>query len=52
MDDYFPRMTMKPNADCEEYHCRDKQKTFANAEEERKKNEGSKVTNIITKNTN
>merc|ERR1719336_3382241 len=37
MTDFFPRMTMKPNKDCEEFHCRDKQKIFCKAEEERKK---------------
>jgi len=37
MNDFFPRMTMKPNKDCDEFHCRDKQKIFCKAEEERKK---------------
>lgn len=39
MNDFFPRMTMRPNVDCEEFHCRDKQKVFIAAEEERKKRE-------------
>ena len=43
MTDYFPRMTLKPNPDCDEYHCKNKQQTFAKAEKERKKNEESKV---------
>lgn len=42
MTDYFPRMTLKPNPDCDEYHCKNKQQTFAKAEKERKKNEESK----------
>ena len=37
MNDFFPRMTMRPNKDCDEFHCRDKQKIFCKAEEERKK---------------
>jgi len=39
MNDFFPRMTMRPNVDCEEFHCRDKQKVFIAAEEERRKRE-------------
>ena len=30
---------MRPNVDCEEFHCRDKQKVFIAAEEERRKRE-------------
>merc|ERR1712020_204871 len=26
MTDFFPRMTMRPNADCDEFYCRDRQK--------------------------
>ena len=39
MNDFFPRMTMRPNVDCEEFHCRDKQKVFIAPEEERRKRE-------------
>merc|ERR1711936_471607 len=39
MNDFFPRMTMRPNVDCEEFHCRDKQKVFIAAEEERRRRE-------------
>merc|ERR1719492_660383 len=39
MDDFFPKMSMRPNVDCEEFHCRDKQKVFIAAEEERRKRE-------------
>ena len=39
MNDFFPRMTMRPNSDCDEFHCRDRQKIFAKSEEERKRNE-------------
>jgi len=45
MNDFFPRMTMKPNKDCDEFHCRDKQKIYCKAEEERRKIESlTKVT--------
>ena len=39
MNDFFPRMTMRPNVDCDEFHCRDKQKVFIAAEEERRMRE-------------
>lgn len=39
MNDFFPRMTMKPNVDCDEFHCREKQKAFAKSEVERIKKE-------------
>lgn len=48
MNDFFPRMTMKPNKDCDEFHCRDKQKIFCKAEEERKKIESlTKVLKVL-----
>ncbi len=28
MDDFFPTMTMKPNPDCDDYHCKQQQKAF------------------------
>ena len=39
MTDFFPRMTMRPNSDCDEFYCRDRQKAFTKAEEQRKKRE-------------
>ena len=48
MNDFFPRMTMKPNVECDEFHCRDRQKTFAKSEDERKKKEAlTKVHYIV-----
>lgn len=39
LQDFFPRQTLKPNVECDEFHCRDKQKIFRKSEEERKKRE-------------
>ena len=39
MDDFFPSMSLKPNKDCDDYHCRTQQKKFAESEVERLKNE-------------
>ena len=39
MDDFFPKMSMKPNPDCDEYHCKVLQKRFAEKEAERLKNQ-------------
>merc|ERR1711976_818985 len=39
MTDFFPRMSMKANPDCDEFHCRDKQKKFKVSEAERLKRE-------------
>ena len=39
MDDFFPKMSMKPNPDCDEYHCKVLQKKFAEKEAERLKNQ-------------
>merc|ERR1711902_446956 len=39
MDDFFPQMSMKPNPDCDEYHCKVLQKAFAEKEAERLKNQ-------------
>merc|ERR1712088_784217 len=38
MDDFFPKYSMKPNPDCDEYHCLKNQKAFAVKEAERLKN--------------
>ena len=38
MDDFFPTMSLKPNPDCDDYHCRKRQKIFAEQEAERLKN--------------
>lgn len=38
MDDFFPKYSMKPNPDCDEYHCLKNQKAFAAKEAERLKN--------------
>merc|ERR1712223_1792745 len=38
MLDFFPTMTLKPNKDCDDYHCRSQQKVFAEKEAERLKN--------------
>ena len=38
MDDFFPKYSMKPNPDCDEYHCLKNQKAFAIKEAERLKN--------------
>jgi len=29
MQDFFPKMSLKPNEDCDDYHCRKQQKKFA-----------------------
>merc|ERR1719369_2560187 len=39
MEDFFPTMTLKPNKDCDEYHCRKNQKKFMEDEAERLKNQ-------------
>ena len=39
LQDFFPRQTLRPNPDCDEFHCRDKQKIFQKSEAERKKRE-------------
>lgn len=39
MQDYFPKMSLKPNKDCDDYHCRKQQKKFAEEEVERLKNQ-------------
>merc|ERR1719219_1256386 len=36
---FFPTMTLKPNKDCDEYHCRKNQKKFMEEEAERLKNQ-------------
>ena len=38
MDDFFPKMSMKPNPDCDDYHCLSQQKAFTAKEIERLKN--------------
>merc|ERR1719369_1905069 len=38
MDDFFPTMSLKPNKDCDNYHCRQQQNKFAEKEAERLKN--------------
>jgi len=35
MTDFFPRMSMKANPECDEYHCTKKQKVFLEAEKQR-----------------
>lgn len=35
MTDFFPRMSMKANPECDEYHCKQKQKVFREAEKQR-----------------
>ena len=35
MTDFFPRMSMKANPDCDEYHCVKKQKLFQEEEKQR-----------------
>ena len=39
MEDFFPKMSLKPNKDCDDYHCRKQQKKFAEEEVERLKNQ-------------
>ena len=36
MKDFFPTMSIKPNKDCDDYHCRKQQKTFLEEEAESK----------------
>ena len=38
MDDFFPKMSLRPNPHCDEYHCLKNQKVFAEKEAERLKN--------------
>ena len=42
--DFFPRMSLKPNVDCDTPHCKKRQKEFREAEEKRKREQ---VRNII-----
>merc|ERR1712212_1108532 len=39
MQDFFPTMVLKPNKDCDEFHCRKNQKKFMEEEAERLKNQ-------------
>lgn len=39
MLDYFPKMSVRPNPDCEEFHCRQRQKEHAKEMERRKRDE-------------
>ena len=39
MDDFFPKMSMKPNIDCDDFHCNQNVKVFAEKEAERLKNQ-------------
>lgn len=45
MEDFFPKMSLKPNKDCDDYHCRKQQKKFAEEEVERLKNQPEIVEN-------
>ena len=47
MDDFFPKMSMKPNPDCDEYHCKVLQKLFAEKEAERLKNQPNGKWNTV-----
>ena len=47
MDDFFPKMSMKPNPDCDEYHCKVLQKSFAEKEAERLKNQPNGKWNTV-----
>ena len=38
MKDFFPTMSIKPNKDCDDYHCKKQQKKFLEEEAERLKN--------------
>ena len=37
MQDFFPKMPVKPNPDCEEFHCLKRQKEYREKEERRKR---------------
>ena len=50
MDDFFPKMSMKPNPDCDDYHCRSQQKVFAEKEAERLKNLPAIVEDSLSEN--
>ena len=43
MTDFFPRMSMKANPECVEYHCTKKQKVFLEAEKQRLAREALEV---------
>ena len=43
MTDFFPRMSMKANPECDEYHCTKKQKVFLEAEKQRLAREALEV---------
>ena len=43
MTDFFPRMSMKANPDCDEYHCKKRQDQFRVAERERLAKEALEV---------
>merc|ERR1719385_456835 len=43
MTDFFPRMSMKANPDCDEYHCVKKQKVFREEEKQRLAREALEV---------
>ena len=46
MDDFFPTMSLKPNQECDDYHCRHQQKVFAEKEAERLKNAPAPVADV------
>ena len=48
MDDFFPKMSMKPNPDCDDYHCKVQQTSFAEKEAERMKNQPNGKWNFNT----
>ena len=47
MTDFFPRMSMKANPDCDEYHCVKKQKLFQEEEKQRIAKEALEVVWIL-----
>ena len=50
MDDFFPKMSMKPNPDCDDYHCLSNQKAFTAKEIERLKNLPAEVEDCPSEN--
>jgi ubiquitin-like modifier-activating enzyme 5 len=46
MVDFFPTMTLKPNTDCDDYFCRQRQKEFAVKEAERLRMEALNKTEV------
>lgn len=46
MVDFFPTMVLKPNPDCDDYFCKQRQKEFAVKEAERLREEALKKNDV------